>query len=118
MLNNQPEVKLVNRASRDGFVQERIKLIKQINSASYNRGIYFNSANQMIYIAEYYYSIKVYDKDLNYIRTISTNYHPWFITGYNGQMVVTDYDGNINFYQGESLFRTVATHCDSLVTSF
>jgi hypothetical protein len=90
-----------------------LNLIKQINSTGYNRGIYYNSANQMIYTGSISKNaISVYDKDLNYKRTISTNYRQWFITGYNGQMAVTDYiRGNIYFYQGESLFRTVSTLC-------
>jgi len=72
----------------------------------------------MIYIAKYYSTqrIFVYDKDLSYIRTINTNW-PWFITGYNGQMIVTDSRGNIYFYQSESLNRTVATSCTSEITS-
>jgi hypothetical protein len=68
----------------------------------------------MIYTANLYNGINVYDKDLNFNRTVSTNYYPWFITEYNGQMVVADYDvGNIYLYQGESLFRTVSTFCTS-----
>ncbi len=94
-----------------------LNLTKQVNSLGYHRGIYYNSANQMIYIANLYNCINVYDKDLNFIRTISTNYSPWFITEYNGQMIVTDTDGNIYLYQGESLFRTVSTFCTSEITS-
>ena len=71
----------------------------------------------MIYTANLYNGINVYDKDLNFNRTVSTNYSPWFITEYNGQMVVTAMlsgtNGNIYFYQGESLFRTVSTFCTS-----
>jgi hypothetical protein len=72
-----------------------LNLTKQVSSYGSNTGIYYNSANQMIYIANavdynLYGSIKVFDKDLNFIRTIRTNYNPWFITGYNGQMVVND----------------------------
>jgi hypothetical protein len=94
-----------------------LSLKKQVSSPGVNRGIYYNLANQMIYTAKYY-RISVYDKDLNFIRTISTNYSPWFITGYNGQMIVTGIIiGNIYFYQGESLFRTVSTFCTSGITS-
>jgi hypothetical protein len=32
-------------------------------------------------------------------------------------MVVTDFNRTIYFYQGESLFRTVATHCADMITS-
>jgi hypothetical protein len=73
----------------------------------------------MIYICKFlsYRGLYVYDKDLNYIRTISTNYNPFFITEYNGQMIVTDDRGYIYFYQGESLYRTVATYCSSAVKS-
>jgi hypothetical protein len=92
-------------------------LIKQINSTGYHRGIYYNSANQMIYasfknVNDNVTRIDVYDKDLNFIRSISTDYN-YFITGYYGQMAVTTTldNGNIYFYQGESLFRTVSTFC-------
>ena len=89
-----------------------LSLKKQVSSPGFYTGIYYNSANQMIYIANLYNGINVYDKDLNFNRTVSTNYYPWFITEYNGQMVVADYDvGNIYLYQGESLFRTVSTFC-------
>ncbi len=93
-------------------------LTKQVSSPGYNRGIYYNSANQMIYIAKFQSSsISVYDKDLNFIRTISTNYSPWFITEYNGQMVVTEINsGNIYFHQSESLFRTVSTSCNFITS--
>jgi hypothetical protein len=91
-----------------------LSLKKQVSSPGFYTGIYYNSANQMIYIANLYNGINVYDKDLNFNRTVSTNYYPWFITEYNGQMVVADYDvGNIYLYQGESLFRTVSTFCTS-----
>jgi hypothetical protein len=94
-----------------------LNLTKQVSSPG--SSIYYNSANQMIYVAKYSSnSINVYDKDLNFIRTISTNYWPLFITEYNGQMVVTDTNsGNIYLYQGESLFRTVSTFCTSGITS-
>jgi len=95
-------------------------LTKRVNSPGYNRGIYYNSANQMIYNAIYYSnSISVYDKDLSFNRTISKNCRPWFITGFNGQLVVTDdsYGGNIYFYQGESSYRKVPTNCGNLFGS-
>ena len=94
-----------------------LNLTKQVSSPG--SSIYYNSANQMIYVAKYSSnSINVYDKDLNFIRTISTNYWPLFITEYNGQMVVTDTNsGNIYLYQGESLFRTVSTFCTWGITS-
>jgi hypothetical protein len=95
-----------------------LSLKKQVSSPGSNYGIYYNSANQMIYIAKYSSkSISVYDKDLNFIRTISTNYYSYFITGYNGQMIVTDTGGNIYLYQGESLLRTVSTFCTIVITS-
>jgi len=94
-----------------------LSLKKQVSSPGYHRGIYYNSANQMIYIANLYNGINIYDKDLNFNRTVSTNYWPWFITEYNGQMIVTDNSGNIYFYQSESLNRTVATSCTDLITS-
>jgi hypothetical protein len=94
-------------------------LIKQVSSSGSNRGIYYNPAHQTIYTGKYdSVGINVYDKDLNFIRTISTNYDAYFITGYNGQMVVTSLNyGNIYFYQGESLFRTVSTFCTWGITS-
>jgi hypothetical protein len=95
-----------------------LSLKKQVSSPGYHRGIYYNSANQMIYVAKYQSSsISVYDKDLNFIRTISTNYSPWFITGYNRQMIVNNYLGYIYFYKGESLNRTVQTKCTSGINS-
>jgi hypothetical protein len=96
-----------------------LSLKKQVSSLGYYTGIYYNSANQMIYIANYHSnSINVYDKDLNFIRTISINHSQWFITEYNGQMVVTTFsDGNIYFYQSESLNRRVATKCTRGITS-
>ncbi len=64
------------------------------------------------------FGINVYNKDLIFSRTISTSYLPWFITEYNGQMVVTDNDvGKIYFYQGESSYRTVVTNCNGRITS-
>jgi hypothetical protein len=95
-----------------------LNLTKHVDSFGANCGIYYNLANKTIYSGSTgSHDIDVYDEDLKYIRAISTNYAPWFITGYNGKLVVTDYDGNIYFYQGESLYRIVATHCTKIVTS-
>jgi hypothetical protein len=94
-------------------------LIKQVSSSGSNRGIYYNPANQTIYTGKLgSVGINVYDKDLNFIRTISINHSQWFITEYNGQMVVTTFsDRNIYFYQSESLNRRVATKCTSGISS-
>ncbi len=55
---------------------------------------------------------------LNFNRTISTDYMPWFITEYNGKMVVTEYGrGNIYFHQNETSYRKVETNCNHIVVS-
>jgi hypothetical protein len=94
-------------------------LIKQFNISGSNRGIYYNSSNQMIYIGKLpEYGISVYNKDFIFTRTISTNYTPFFITEYKAQLVATDNNGgNIYFYQGDSLNKTITTNCNSRITA-
>ncbi len=85
-----------------------LNLTKQVRIINANVvGLYYNLANQMIYtVARLKYGINVYDKDLNFNRTISTDYRPWFITEYNGQMVVTEFGiGNIYFHHNETSYR-------------
>jgi hypothetical protein len=90
-----------------------LNFTKQVSSPGFNRGIYYNSTNQMIYsVVNNLKVINIYDKDLVFNRNISTNYNPWFIAQYNGNMVVTDNDGGkIYFYEGDSVNRTVVTNC-------
>jgi hypothetical protein len=96
-----------------------LNLTKQIRSPGWNKGIYYNAVNQMIYSGRCgSFGIDVYNKDLNFSRTISTNYYPWFITEYSGQMVVTDNSfGKIYFYQGDSFNKTVTTNFNGRITS-
>jgi hypothetical protein len=99
----------------DGVINKYDKylnLAKQVSSSGNNRGIYYNAGYQLIYsVITNQKVINLYDKDLILNRNISTNYNPWFITEYNGKMVVTDNDvGKIYFYEGDSVNRIVVTN--------
>ena len=98
---------------------KNFNLIKQINCSGFNRGIYLNPSNQMIYVGICNANtINIFDKDLNFNRSLTTNYNPWFITGYKGQMVVTDNtNGNVYFYQNDSIIRTFSTLCNGRISS-
>ena len=70
----------------------------------------------MVYVANG--NINVYDKDLIYNYILPVPYTTWFITGYNGQMVVTDNNnGNIYFYQGNIITQTIQTQCSGRITT-
>jgi hypothetical protein len=58
------------------------------------------------------------DENLTTIRMLTTVYQPWFITGYNGQMVFGDNDnGTVYFYQNYLIVQTISTHCTGRVSS-
>ncbi len=94
-----------------------LNLKSRTNSYGCNHGMYYNSTSQLLYTGRCdQNNIIVYNKDLSYNRTISTSYIPWLISSYNDQLVIAENNignttGNINFYQGESSYRTVATKC-------
>ena len=104
----------------DNIIQKYDKYLnvtKQVNVSGFNRGIYYNPSNQLVYVANGN-NINVYDKDLIYNYTLPVPYTAWFITGYNGQMVVTDYsNGKIYFYQGNSLNKPISTQCSGFITT-
>jgi hypothetical protein len=107
--------------SSDGIINKydkNLNLIKQINSTGYNRGIYYNPSNQMIYVAICNQNlINLFDIDLNLKSTLNTDYSPFFITEYNSQMVVSDQNnGNIYFYQNNVIILTVSTQCRRVAT--
>jgi hypothetical protein len=96
-----------------------LTLTKQTDSCFINRGIYYNSFNRFIYAACMFsrYIIEL-DENLTTIRMLTTVYQPWFITGYNGQMVVGDNDnGTVYFYQNDLIVQTISTQCTGRVSS-
>jgi hypothetical protein len=96
-----------------------LNLTKEVVTSVYERGIYYNPSNQLIYIATISSNIiKVFDEDLNLNSTITTNQRPWFLTGYNDKLVVgDDIDGKVYFYHNNTLIRSVATQCTARVSS-
>jgi hypothetical protein len=97
-----------------------LNLTKQLNSPGSNRGIFLNPSNQKIYVTfdDGTNKINIFDKDLNLNNTLNTAYIPFFITGYKDKMIVTDTNGNIYFYQNDSIIQTVQTQCtDSRIYS-
>jgi hypothetical protein len=89
-----------------------LNLTKQLNSPGSNRGIFLNPSNQKIYVTvDGTNKINIFDKDLNLNNTLNTAYIPFFITGYKDKMIVTDTNGNIYFYQNDSIIQTVQTQC-------
>ena len=96
-----------------------LNLTKQVSSAGCNLGIYYNPSNDLIYVSSCGATIiNVFDQDLNLNKSVTTNYIPGFITGYNGMMVVAGYNNpNITFYQNNSIIQTVTTQCSGRVNS-
>jgi hypothetical protein len=51
-------------------------------------------------------------------NTIRTNQSPWFLTGYNDNLVVGDNnDGKVYFYKNNSMIQNITTHCIARVSS-
>ena len=87
-----------------------LNLIKQVSSTGGNRGIYYNPLKQLIYVGSCRTrEIVVIDKELNINQTINTNYTPYSITENNGEMVVGDINGRVNFFQNSSIIQTQCT---------
>ena len=82
------------------------------------RGIYYNPLDQLIYVANQNNRIYTFDQNLKIISYSNFSFSPWFITGYNGQIVVGDYsNGKVYFYQGNSITRTIQTQCSGRISS-
>ena len=97
-----------------------LNLTKHVSSVGCNRGIYYNPSNKLIYVTRTdAMAINVFDQDLNFKSSITTNYGPYLhISGYNGMMVVTDINNpNVYFYQNNSIIQNVTTQCTSRVNS-
>ncbi len=93
-----------------------LNLLNQVNCTGGNRGIYYSPSNQLIYVAKSdAKSVNVFDKDLNLKYTLSTSYFQLFIAEYNDQMVGSDIsNGNLYFYQNNSIVKTVSTLCNRI----
>ena len=93
-------------------------LTKQVSCSGANRGIYYNPLNQLIFVTNMNNNItNVFDKDLNLNSTFKTISNPFFITGYNETLVITDGSGKVYIYQNNSIIQNVTTQCTSRVTS-
>jgi hypothetical protein len=96
-----------------------LNLTKGVLVFGYERGIYYNPSNQLIFVASHSSNIiKIFDQDLNLISNISTSQRPWFLTGYNDKLVVgDDIDGKVYFYQNNSMIQSISTQCTARVSS-
>jgi hypothetical protein len=93
-----------------------LNLTKSISVTTNYRGIYYNVTNELIYVANIYLNkrIDIYSTNLSFVDYISTPFYtPWFITEYNGMLIVSDQSGkNIYFYQNNILIMNLTTICD------
>jgi hypothetical protein len=73
-----------------------------------NRGIYFNSSNNFIYVAvSFYNEIHVFDLNLSLNHNISTStFQPWSIAEYNNQLYVGTTNGTILVIVNEVILHT------------
>ena len=95
-----------------------LNLTKQVSFSGANRGIYYNPLNQLIFVTNINNNItNVFDKDLNLNSSFKTISNPFFITGYNEMLVITDGSGKVYIYQNNSIIQNVTTQCTSRVTS-
>ena len=82
-------------------------LIPYTDSIAIYRGIYYNSANDLIYMASIgFLEIHVFNLDLRLTDTISISpYRPWSINGYNNQSYVGTTDGIILVIVNKSIVK-------------
>ena len=84
-------------------------------------GIYFNSSNGLIYSADKpSLRISTFNQSLGLIDNFYLSYSPWFVTEYNGMMIITENSvtsGNIYFYQGHVLIKNITELCGNRVSS-
>jgi hypothetical protein len=95
-----------------------LNTITSLTSRTY-RGIYFNPSNRLIYLANRLTSnIDVINENLSSNTTLTVSgMSPWFITGYNGQIVAGNSEyGNVYFFQG-NVATVMPTRCTGRVSS-
>ena len=94
--------------------------IHSIQSGGF-RGIFFNSSNGLIYSADILNGrISSYNQSLVLIDHLYLAFKPWFVTEYNGMMIITEnsfISGNIYFYQNNVLIKNITTVCGYRVNS-
>jgi hypothetical protein len=93
-----------------------LNLIKKSTTCEMSRGIYFN---RIVYVAcSGALKIKKFDENLISNGLLQPVYQPWFITGYNSQMVVGgNNNGSVYFYQNNAINKTISTKCTGRVSS-
>jgi hypothetical protein len=91
------------------------------SAASMYRGIYYNSIDDMIYVANYAKSrIEVLDTNLNLFDTINLSYKPFSIKGLNNKILVGDSTNGVLLTIENKLITDVFDACNgenSLVSS-
>ena len=71
----------------------------QTNALTRRRGIYFNETSSLIYVGDVLNNLtRIYDQNLTFIANFTTPFSPWYITGYNGMLVITDDKSNRIFF--------------------
>ena len=94
-----------------------------VRSVQYGRyrGIFFNSSNGLIYSADILNGrISSYNQSLVSIDHLDLAFKPWFLTEYNGMMILTEnsfISGNIYYYQNNVLIKNITTVCGYRVNS-
>ena len=91
----------------------------QSNVSTRFRGIYFNETSSLIYVGDVLNNLtRIYDQNLGFIANFTTPFSPYYITGYNGMLVITDdKSNNISFFKNEMLIQNITTQCTSRVSS-
>ena len=97
-------------------------LITNIQSMATNNtyyGIYSNSSTGLLYLADSANKkIDIFNQNLSFVDSFNTTFSPWFITEYNGMLVITDTNsGKVYFYQNKVLIRNIITNCTNRVSS-
>jgi len=94
-------------------LDQNLNILIQYNATKYNgtnpnyRGIYINSANNLIYTAPYAFKvIHVFNLNFSFSHNISTStYNPYSIAGYNNQLYVGTLNGFILVIENEIFVR-------------
>ena len=80
---------------------------KYYNASACYLGLYFNSSNNTIYVAEYsYFKIYVFDLNLNLVDSVSTStYQPYSLQGYKNYMYVGIASGELIVIENKVIIK-------------